>query len=39
LQRPVPAPAPAPGAAQPARGIRAGLGLALIPQHLPVTVT
>jgi hypothetical protein len=28
LQRPVPAPAPAPGAAQPARGIRAGPGLA-----------
>ena len=28
LQRPVPAPAPAPGAAQPARGVRAGPGLA-----------
>jgi hypothetical protein len=31
LQRPVPAPAPAPGAAQPARGIRAGPGLAFDP--------
>ena len=39
LQRPVPSPAPAPGAAQPARGIGAGPGLALIPQHLQVSVT
>ena len=39
LQRPVPAPAPAPGAAQPARGIGAGPGLAFTPQYLLVSVT